>query len=454
MSLVTVIIPVYNTSNLLKRCLDSIISQTLVDIEIIIVNDGSTDNSLDIINKYAENDCRIKVISQPNQGLSVARNTGILEATSSYISFVDSDDEIDYNMLHILYDILVRDNSDMVYTRGLTKNLYTQKTYLTHELNLLDSKEDIFRNMLAYKLYPGAYYSIYKRSLFIENNIFFPKQKYYEDSGTTYKLCYFAKKISLSNNPLYIYYYGNNNAITSKFTKKHIKDMFFILYDTYYFLKKNNILNKHKTDFNANYVSRIKYLVNCISDTYIEKDMDCENISIILIRYILKYNKLFKGIKTIELSSSIILAFLNKNVLINSSRIKKYKVYFQEIDFCKNIMNSIYKLCKYKKVYLYGAGEILDRLYPEIINQDIKIVGIIDKVVQQKKIGKDIYKIIKLNEIDFNQEEVNIIISSEVFAYEIQRIIEKYIEDNSKNKSNINIITYLNAMHSLERSEK
>lgn len=451
---ISVVIPVYNTSNLLKRCITSILSQTLYDIEIIIVNDGSTDDSLNIINQYAEDDNRIIVISQPNQGLSAARNTGILKATSEYISFVDSDDEIEYNMLQTLYDILVRDNSDMVYTRGITKNLYNQEISFTHELNLLDKKEDIFRNMLAYKLYPGAYYSIYKKSLFLEHDILFPIQKYYEDSGTTYKLCFFAEKISLCNIPLYIYYYGNSNAITSNFKRKHIKDMFFILHDTYSFLKKNNILKKYQMEFSTNYISRIKYLINCINNTNIEKDMEYENISILLIRYIIKYSKLFKDIKTLELSSSIVLAFLNKRALINVSKIKKYKEYFKEIDFCKNIISSINDLCKYKKIYLYGAGEILDRLYPEIINQDIKILGIIDRLPQDKKIGNDIYRIINLKDIDFNQEEINIVISSEAFAYEIQRIIEKYIEDNLRNKSNINIITYLNAIDSFKRSKK
>lgn len=454
MSKISVIVPVYNTSNLLKRCIESILCQTLSDIEIVIVNDGSTDDSLDVINHYVKNDCRIKVISQSNQGLSAARNIGILESNSTYISFVDSDDEITCNMLEVLYDILLKNESDMVYTRGLTKNLYTKEIFLTHELNLLDNKEDVFRNMLAYKLYPGAYYSIYKKSLFIENNIFFPKQKYYEDSGTTYKLCFFAEKISLCNNPLYIYYYGNSNAITSNFKRKHIKDMFFILYDTYSFLQKNNILKKYQMEFATNYISRIKYLISCINNANIEKDMEYENISILLIRYIIKYNKLFKDIKTIELSSSIILAFLDKKALIDASKIKKYKVYFKEINFCKNIINTLHELCKYKKIYLYGAGEILDRVYPEIINQDIEILGIIDKVEQEKKIGKNIYKIINLKDIDFKQEEINIVISSEAFAYEIQRIIEKYIEDNLKNKSNINIITYLSAMNSFERSEK
>lgn len=451
MAKISVVVPVYNTSILLNRCIKSILCQTLIDIEIVIVNDGSSDNSLDIINEYAKEDIRIKVISQSNQGLSSARNRGILESTSEYISFVDSDDEISSDMLETLYDILIRNNSDMVYARGITKNLYTKEVYFTHELDLTDNKEDIFRNMLAYKLYPGAYYSVCKKSLFIKHNILFPTHKYYEDSGTTYKLCYFAEKISLCNIPLYIYYYGNSDAITSKFRRKHIKDMFFILYDTYSFLQKNNVLEKYKIEFLVNYISRIRYLINIINDVNIEKDMDYEDISILLVRYIIKYTKLFNNTPIIELISSLILDFLNREKLSNSQKIQKYKICFNGSFFCKNIINNINNLCTYKKIYLYGAGEILEQLYPKIVEQNIEILGIIDKSIEEKEISGKIYKIINLEDIDYNQDEINIVISSEFFAYEIQRIIEKYIKVNLKNKSNIKIISHLNLIDNYGR---
>ena len=95
---ISVIVPIFNVEKYLKECLESIINQTFKDIEIICINDGSTDNSLDILNQYAEKDNRIKVITQSNQGLSAARNTGIKYANGEYISFIDSDDYIDTSL--------------------------------------------------------------------------------------------------------------------------------------------------------------------------------------------------------------------------------------------------------------------------------------------------------------------------------------------------------------------
>ena len=104
MAKISVVVPVYNVEKYLKECIDSIINQTLEDIEIICVNDGSTDSSLEILNNFAEQDNRIKVITQSNQGLSAARNTGIKYANGEYISFIDSDDYIDTS----LYETLVK----------------------------------------------------------------------------------------------------------------------------------------------------------------------------------------------------------------------------------------------------------------------------------------------------------------------------------------------------------
>ena len=95
MAKVSIIIPVYNVESYLRRCLDSVVNQTLKDIEIILVNDGSTDGSLAICEEYAKNDDRIKIITRKNGGLSAARNTGLDNATSEYIGFIDSDDWVD-----------------------------------------------------------------------------------------------------------------------------------------------------------------------------------------------------------------------------------------------------------------------------------------------------------------------------------------------------------------------
>ena len=111
---VSIIVPVYNVEKYLCQCLESLVHQTLTDIEIICVNDGSTDNSLGILNKYAQLDSRIKVFSQKNQGVSSARNLGLEKVNGEYITFVDSDDWIELNACEILYNTAQERNTDIL----------------------------------------------------------------------------------------------------------------------------------------------------------------------------------------------------------------------------------------------------------------------------------------------------------------------------------------------------
>lgn len=111
--LISLIIPVYNTSKYLRECLDSVINQSYKNLEIIIINDGSTDNSLDIINEYKEKDGRIKVLDIPNSGGGNARNKGLDIATGDYIGFVDSDDSIELKMYEIMMKEIIKNNVEM-----------------------------------------------------------------------------------------------------------------------------------------------------------------------------------------------------------------------------------------------------------------------------------------------------------------------------------------------------
>ena len=114
MSCVSVIIPVYNTSKYLSECLDSVINQSFEDLEIICVNDGSTDGSLEILNDYRSRDSRIRVMTQENQGLSSARNTGLANSTGEYVLFLDSDDCLSHDAIEKAYDLAEDNSSDLV----------------------------------------------------------------------------------------------------------------------------------------------------------------------------------------------------------------------------------------------------------------------------------------------------------------------------------------------------
>ncbi len=111
---VSLIIPVYNTEKYLRQCLDSVISQTFKEFECICINDGSTDNSLPILQEYINKDIRFKLIDKKNEGVSVARNTGIQNATGKYIVFIDSDDWITKDYIEVLYNTIEKYDCDLV----------------------------------------------------------------------------------------------------------------------------------------------------------------------------------------------------------------------------------------------------------------------------------------------------------------------------------------------------
>ncbi len=131
---ISIIVPVYNVENYLKKCLDSIVNQTFKDIEIILINDGSTDNSLNICKEYAKKDHRIRLINKPNGGLSSARNVGIDLSTGEYLGFVDSDDWIALNMYEKLYNLCKIFNADISQCKYIRNNEQKLNTPLRIEI--------------------------------------------------------------------------------------------------------------------------------------------------------------------------------------------------------------------------------------------------------------------------------------------------------------------------------
>ena len=165
MTKISVIIPVYNAQNYLKRCLDSVYNQTLKDIEIICIDDCSTDNSLNILNGYAKNDERIKVIAcKTNGGESVARNIGIDNATGEYIAFLDNDDFIDLNFYEKLYSKAIETNSDIVKGEVCIYDYNGNKSYGSLNQEIRQNNSKLF---FAYNWWTA----IYKTKLVKDNNI-------------------------------------------------------------------------------------------------------------------------------------------------------------------------------------------------------------------------------------------------------------------------------------------
>ncbi|MDY0090037.1 MAG: glycosyltransferase [Flavobacteriaceae bacterium] len=177
---ISIIIPVYNAGKYLSECLDSVLSQIFRDFEVICVNDGSTDNSSDILNRYKSLDNRIIIIDQPNQGVSVARNKGIEMAKGVYIGFVDADDTIEPDMYRVLYDSALKFDADIVISHYLKEqDGHVVKSSLPFSENEKLGKDYISQNFIPYMIaYDGLNTSctkIYKKLLIDSNSICFPK---------------------------------------------------------------------------------------------------------------------------------------------------------------------------------------------------------------------------------------------------------------------------------------
>ncbi|MCU7203349.1 glycosyltransferase [Turicibacter sanguinis] len=237
MSLVSIIVPIYNVEKYLRRCLDSLVSQTYQNIEIICVNDGSTDNSQLIIEEYkCKFPDRIKSIMKLNGGLGDARNAGLLEAKGEYVLFIDSDDWIEKNTVEILIENALKNQSDIVIC-GL-RRITEENRILSQEQCKLD-KEYNNKDALI-NLAPAAWNKLYKRNLFVDNNIMYPVNVWYEDLPTTSKLFMCSQKITTTNAVLINYLQRNNSIIYSYDSRA--RDIFKVLEEIKSFnFQKSNI---------------------------------------------------------------------------------------------------------------------------------------------------------------------------------------------------------------------
>lgn len=225
----SIVIPVYNVEAYLHKCLDSVLAQTLVDFEVICVNDGSTDGSLTIIEAYAAKDKRIHIISQPNSGLSAARNAGIKGASGDYLFFLDSDDWIEPNSLEVLSKSV--SDEDFVAFNG--RRFFEDGRVEEPDKGVSEPEMTGWNYYNKYALKTHKFHFVcvvlrlYKREFLLKNNLFFEKGIYHEDNLFTPIACYYAKKIKVIPDSLYIYRI-REGSITKKPNLKHITDTIII----------------------------------------------------------------------------------------------------------------------------------------------------------------------------------------------------------------------------------
>lgn len=261
---VSVIIPVYNVEKYLKEAIESAINQTLKEIEIIVVNDGSTDKSLEIIEAYKMFDDRIKLINQSNMGLSEARNSGMKVATGEYVYFLDSDDYIDLNTLKTCYikaknenlDVLCFDAESFLDADSLIMNLPKYDRSSTLDSKILPGK-NLLKIMLKNKAWKSPVWLFFIKNDFLKNYKFYPKILH-EDELFSFILLFDALRTSYINKKFFKRRIRINSIMTSKKREKNIESYLIIIEE---FCKIKILLNKEDKKL---FEERIKGLLGSI----------------------------------------------------------------------------------------------------------------------------------------------------------------------------------------------
>lgn len=225
-SLISIIVPIYNVQEYLDRCIQSIIHQTYTKLEIILVNDGSTDDCERICRRYEKEDQRIRVISKENEGLSAARNEGILLSTGEYIVFVDSDDFLEVTMIQELYECSSLYHADICICDFFYMD--EKRKRMQGEVKKSETHVHCYSNLQALEKINGpnhiqmvvAWNKLYHRRLF--DDIRYPVGKINEDEFVIHKLFYLSERIVYIEKPLYYYVQRRGSIMNTEFSQKNV----------------------------------------------------------------------------------------------------------------------------------------------------------------------------------------------------------------------------------------
>ena len=256
----SVIVPIYNVERYLGVCLKSLINQTFADFEIICVNDGSTDRSLQILDYFAKKDKRIKIINQENKGLGAARNVGVSLAEGEYLVFVDSDDWLRTDALEIL-SLKINESFSDVYLFGYNK--FDEINNICIHMQIFDQiRKNISINQMEILDFMfvsvTAWGKIYNRKFWLKNKLNFAENVFFEDTLTNSKVFYFLEKMDICWDNLYYYRLSQDSITRKMFTEQKIQDLFDAFNKTFQFLVEKQIYNRVKNLF-------INYSSNCLN---------------------------------------------------------------------------------------------------------------------------------------------------------------------------------------------
>lgn len=315
----SIVVPVYNVENYLGECLESVFKQSFQDYEIICVNDGSTDNSLSILEKYKTKHNNIRIVNQTNHGLGYARNVGIEMASGDYVAFLDSDDFIHKDMFLDMVNCIEKNNADIcisnpyIYEHNNGVRYPYRKMLDFYRLSLLGCFKAIDYPIVF--SYIAAWDKIYKRSFLLKNNIRFPINRIYEDALFTYQVLAYAKGVCAVKDCYYFYRKNSGISITDK----------------------EKINDNYKKDFLTN-SKEIK--------DFLKKMNIYDTVSSVFIKYVFHDGLFHHAYATTKVffkeffDSMVNLLDSNDYDVINKTRIKKY-VWYSDV-----LKNNKFKECK------------------------------------------------------------------------------------------------------------
>lgn len=350
---VSVIVPIYNTQEYLSDCLDSIIFQSLKNIEILCINDGSTDQSLEIMQEYAKKDNRIVVINQKNCGLSATRNRGIELAKGKYIFFLDSDDKICNHALQLLYESAEENDSEAVFFNAdafyESEELERNFPYFKHEYERLndisgvtDGKEILEWYGANTKFVAPACLVFVRKSFIIDNELSFYDGILYEDNLFQVQLLLALKKGFVIHDKLYLSRVRENSIVTTTQSSFHRLYSFFICYFELLFL------NSPKTSYVCIQMLLSQFYDNLFNEY---KNMNGQKLTR---EDLLVYKKM---------------TAFQRNFLAHLGVVLK-----------KDLRVLPLRLENAKRVVIYGAGALGRKIYEQLNNvNDIQVVGVVDR---------------------------------------------------------------------------
>lgn len=291
---ISIIVICYNNEKYIKKCLSSILCQVNNKVELIVVNDGSIDNSSRIIEETLKGTLNTKFITMENSGISNARNTGIEKSNGEFLIFVDGDDFISYNSLDCILNYIENNSFDLLLLNTIKYYEISDK-YEKEILTIKKNKNIEIHELIDNKVFGRAWRFAYNRNLIIQNNIRFHRNLIYEDEEWIPKVIFFANKIDYLDIPYY-FYRKTQNTITTQKTINNIKNLMEITKSSYeWYLKQNK-----KSDDNYIFFSLARCVRNILSSMFYLDDnekiyvREWFNLNKKMIYNILKFNKKYK----------------------------------------------------------------------------------------------------------------------------------------------------------------